>query len=112
MGAINAVDINNMTEVNAVAFRVLSNALGDDVTKVFIGQFNNGGGRPRLTASQIADALERGKARAAAMSASVGGGRGDFTKERHDRPEPTFEELTAQLRKVDAEMSAAGKYDE
>lgn len=101
MGAI-AVDINNMTEVNAVAFRVLSDTLGDDVTQAFIGQFNNGGGRPRLTATQIADALESGKVRAAAMSASVGGGRGNFTKERHERPEPSFEELTARITKADA----------
>ena len=40
------------------------------------------------------------------------GGKGNYTKEKYDRPEPTFEELTAQLRKVDAEMSAAGKYGE
>jgi hypothetical protein len=40
------------------------------------------------------------------------GGKGNYTKEKYDRPEPTFEELTAQLRKVDAEMRAAGEYDE
>ena len=40
------------------------------------------------------------------------GGKGNYTKEKYDRPEPTFEELTAQLSKVDAEMRAAGEYDE
>jgi hypothetical protein len=40
------------------------------------------------------------------------GGKGNYTKEKYDRPEPTFEELTAQLRKVNAEMRAAGEYDE
>jgi hypothetical protein len=72
---------------------------------VFINQFNNGDvgfrNRPRLTASQIADALERGKARAAAMSASVGGGRGNFTEDRHKRRPMSFEEITERITKAD-----------
>jgi len=39
------------------------------------------------------------------------GGKGDYTKEKHDRPEPSFEELTAELRIIDAEMKASGEYD-
>jgi len=39
------------------------------------------------------------------------GGKGDYTKEKYDRPEPSFEELTAELRMIDAEMRAAGEYD-
>jgi len=103
MGAM--IDINNMVEVNTVAYRVLSDALGDDGTQAFIDQFNGGNarnGHPRLTASQFAGALERGRARAAAMSASVNGGHGDFTAERHNRPSLSFEEITEQIMKTDA----------
>jgi len=39
------------------------------------------------------------------------GGKGDYTKEKYDRQEPSFEELTAELRTIDAEMRAAGEYD-
>jgi len=39
------------------------------------------------------------------------GGKGDYTKEKYDRPEPSFEELTAELRIIDAKMRAAGEYD-
>jgi hypothetical protein len=35
---------------------------------------------------------------------------GDYTAEKYDQPEPSFEELTAELRLVDAEMRAAGRY--
>lgn len=103
MGAV--VDINNMMDVNAVAYRVLSDALGDDGTQAFIGQFrgnNARNGRPRLMASQIADALERGKAKAAAASASVNGGSGDFTVDRHKRSARSFEEVTERIMKTDA----------
>jgi hypothetical protein len=37
-------------------------------------------------------------------------GRGDLTKEKYERPEHSFEELTAELWKIDAEMRAAGEY--
>jgi hypothetical protein len=47
-----------------------------------------------------------------AFMAQSFGGEGDFTKERHEQPEPGFEELTAQLRQIDAEMRAAGRYNE
>jgi len=36
----------------------------------------------------------------------------DYTKEKYEIPEPSFEELTAELWRVDAEMRAAGEYDE
>jgi len=39
------------------------------------------------------------------------GGKGDYTKEKYDRPEPSFEELTVELRIIDAEMRAAGEYN-
>jgi hypothetical protein len=39
------------------------------------------------------------------------GGKGDYTKDKYELPEPSFEELTAELRKVDAEMRASGRYD-
>jgi ribosomal protein S12 methylthiotransferase accessory factor YcaO len=35
----------------------------------------------------------------------------DYTKEKYERPEPSFEELTAELRRVDAKMRAAGRYN-
>ena len=35
---------------------------------------------------------------------------GDYTAEKYDLPEPSFEELTAELRLVDAEMRVAGRY--
>jgi len=38
-------------------------------------------------------------------------GRGDYTKEKYEQPEPDFDEFTAELEKVDAEMRAAGEYD-
>jgi hypothetical protein len=37
-------------------------------------------------------------------------GRGDLTKEKYERPEQSFEEVTAELWKIDAEMRAAGEY--
>jgi len=35
---------------------------------------------------------------------------GDLTKEKYERPEQSFEEVTAELWKIDAEMRAAGEY--
>jgi len=40
------------------------------------------------------------------------GGTGDYTKEKYELEEPSFEELTAELWRVDAEMRVAGEYDE
>jgi hypothetical protein len=105
VGAIVAVDVNDIVSVNTACFRALSDTVGDDVTRAFISQFNNGdirsGERPRLTASQIADALERGKTRAAAMSASVGGGHGNFTADRHKRQPMSFEKVTERITETD-----------
>jgi len=105
MGATLTVDVNNMTDVNEAVFRLLGDNLDDRVTQAFIGQFNNGNvrtdGRPRLTASQIADAIMRGKERAAAMSASVNGGCGNFTEDRHNKPERSFEEITERITVAD-----------
>jgi len=36
----------------------------------------------------------------------------NFTKEKYEQPEPDFDDLTAELRKIDAEMRAAGEYDD
>jgi hypothetical protein len=75
-------------------------AVGDDVTRAFINQFNNDNVRadirPRMTASQFADALERGKARAAAAS----GGNGNFTEDRHKLSGMTHEEISAGIKKL------------
>jgi len=48
---------------------------------------------------------------AQAFMAQSFGGAGDYTKERRELPEPSFEELTAQLWQIDAEMRAAGRYN-
>ena len=61
--------------------------------------------RPRLTPAQFAEAVERGKARAAAMSASVGGGRGNYTEDRHKQPQPTHEEVVAGIKKIQEERA-------
>ena len=37
------------------------------------------------------------------------GGSGDFTKEKYERPEPSFDEYTADLLKIDAELRARGE---
>ncbi|MDR2586485.1 MAG: hypothetical protein LBC84_09795 [Prevotellaceae bacterium] len=57
--------------------------------------------RPPLAASQIAAALERGKARAAAMSANTPNRPGrDFTKDRHNFTELSNEEIILGMRKT------------
>jgi len=38
------------------------------------------------------------------------GGKGDYTKEKYDRPEPNYEEAMAELREIDTEMRVAGRY--
>jgi hypothetical protein len=40
------------------------------------------------------------------------GGKGDYTKEKYNRPEPNYEEAIAELREIDAEMRAGGRYRE
>ena len=37
------------------------------------------------------------------------GGSGDYTKEKYEYPEPSFEEYTAELLKIDAELRARGE---
>jgi len=98
MGAI-TVDVNDMVGINAAAFRVLSDTLGNDATRAFISQFNNDCGRvtanrSHVTASQIADILEQARAEAIA---GRGKGTGDYTKEKYEEPEPSFEEYTAAI---------------
>lgn len=63
--------------------------------------------RPRLTAAQIAEAIEQGKADAAGLNASVGGGRGNYTEDRHKFPERTHEEVWADIQRIQAEMMTA-----
>jgi hypothetical protein len=111
MGAV-TVDINNMMNVNAVGFRALSDALGDDGTRVFINQFKDrnhhadNANHTRVTASRMAAILER-----AATDAEAGRGKGDgdATKEKYDRPNIPFEEATEQIRIADmAERARRG----
>jgi len=114
MGSV-AVDINNMVEVNAVGLRALSDALGDDGARVFINQFKDrsriaddaDAERRRVAASRIAVILELAEA---AAEAGRGKGDGNATKEKYERPEQSFDEVTAELWRVDAEMRAAGEY--
>jgi len=37
---------------------------------------------------------------------------GNYTEEKYEHPEPSFEEYTAELERIDAEMRAAGEYDD
>jgi len=46
-----------------------------------------------------------------AFMEQVFSGSGDYTKEKYERTEPSFEEVTAELRRIDAEMRASGLYD-
>jgi hypothetical protein len=94
------IDLNDVVGVNAAGLRALSDALGDDGARVFINQFN----KPRLTALQIADALERGKARAAANGMGRPGR--DFTTERHEQSQKSFEEVTERIMAADAAEKA------
>jgi hypothetical protein len=102
------IDLNDVVGVQAAGLRALADALGDDGARVFINQYTNGYERPRMAASQIAGAIERGKARAAALNASVGGGIGDYTAERYQRPERTYAEVSADIKRIQAAKSSAG----
>jgi len=97
MGAV-AVDVNDVVEVSAIGFRALHNALGEDGAQVFIDRYFDK--RPRITAAEIADILERAEEKARELN---GTGVGNFTKERHEWPAPSFEELTERLNKAEAE---------
>lgn len=110
-----AIDINDMVSVNAAAFRVLSDNLGDAATAAFLGQYkkpsaldNKGRPRPRLTATQIADALEYGKAESARLNASVTE-HGDFTRDRHKHPRLSHEEIWEDIQRLQAEAIAKGE---
>jgi hypothetical protein len=102
------IDLNDVVGVQAAGLRALSDALGDDGARVFINQYKNDYERPRLTASQIAGAIERGKAKAAALNASVGGGVWDYTAERHQQPGRTHAEVSADIKRIQAAKSSAG----
>lgn len=111
-----SIDVNDMVSVNAAAFRVLSDNLGDDATAAFISQYQRPScirsdtvhKRPRLTATQIADALEYGKAESARLNASVTE-HGDYTRERHERPSRTNEEVWEDIQRLQAEAIARGE---
>ena len=60
----------------------------------------------KLTAAQFAEAMARGKARAEAMSVSVGGGCGDYTKERHERQRRSHEEIVTDIMRIQEERAA------
>jgi hypothetical protein len=102
MGAI-AIDLNNVVEVNNIGLRALNDALGEDGTRIFIGQYAKSNAerceRQRVTTAQIAEILEDAKVTAKQLSAS---GFGDFTKERHERPEMSFENISERLMKAEA----------
>jgi len=101
MGAAVAVDLRDIVQVSAVGLRALEEALGDDGTRVFIHQFFGvSHTRPRMTTAQITEILEQAEAKAKELSAN---GVGNFTLERHELPEPSFEELTERLMNADAE---------
>jgi hypothetical protein len=97
MGAV-AVDVNNVVEISAVGFRALHDALGEYGTQVFIDRYFDK--RPRITAAEIAEILERAETKAKELD---GTGIGDFTNERHEWPAQSFEEITARLMKAEAE---------
>ncbi|MDR3012499.1 MAG: hypothetical protein LBU70_04740 [Chitinispirillales bacterium] len=106
--ALMTVDVNDMVGVNAAAFRVLSDNLGDDATRAFISQFKNSsirdtGERSRVTASQLADILENARAEA---EAGRGKGSGDATKEKYERPQMTFEEVSRRIMAADVTEKA------
>jgi hypothetical protein len=108
MGAV-AVDLNNPIEVNTVGLRALNDALGEDGARFFIGQYWGYGNRtdgkrerPRITVAQIVEVLERSIAKARELR---GTGSGDFTKERHEQPEPSLEEVAAKTMRLNAMMS-------
>lgn len=107
-----AIDVNDVVGVNAAALRVLNDNLGDAVTTAFLKQYekpnvrsDTGHKRPHLTAAQIADALESGKAESARLNASVTG-HGDFTRERHERPSRTHDEVWADIQRIQAARTA------
>jgi len=102
------IDLNDVVGVQAAGLRALSDALGDDGARVFINQYKSEYERPRLSASQIASAIERGKAKAAALNASVGGGVGDYTVDRHQQPERTHAEVSADIKRIQAAKLNAG----
>jgi len=87
--------------INAAGLRALSDALGDDGARAFIRQYTKESRvRPRVTAAQIVEILER--ASAEALSAT---GVGDFTKERRERPDMPFEVISERLLKAEAERT-------
>jgi hypothetical protein len=94
---VTVVSVNDITGILAVGLRALTNALGDDAAGVFLEYYRNTGprpaGRPQTPPSEIADRMERSIEEAEAMSASVNGGSGDYTKERREMPEPSDEEF-------------------
>jgi len=46
---------------------------------------------------------------ARAFMAQSFGGRGDYTKEKYDRPEPSYEEVIAELERIETEMGASDR---
>ena len=99
MGAA-AVDLNDVVKVSAVGLRALEDALGEDGTRVFIHQFFSvSRTRPRVTTARITEILEQAEAKTIELAAT---GVGDFTRERHERPARSFEEVTERLKKIEA----------
>lgn len=95
-----AVDLHDVVQVSAVGLRALEEALGDDGTRVFIHQFFDVSHiRPRVTTARIAEILEQAETKAKELA---GTGVGDFTEERYERQQLSFEEVTEKLIRADA----------
>ena len=70
------------------------------------------------TAVDVDDVIAVRKARLRALNIALGsegarifmrqsfGGTGDYTKEKYDRPEPSYEEVIKELERIDAEIKA------
>jgi hypothetical protein len=101
VGAI-AIDLNNPTEVRTAGRRVLVDTLGADGARVFLNNYVQEHS-PRIARGQIAAIMV--KAGAEAVDGR-GKGTGDYTKERHELPEPPLEELLAAFGTREAEMGA------
>jgi hypothetical protein len=98
------IDLNNPAEVRTAGRRVLVNALGAAGARVFLNNYvQEHSARPQITAEHIASITAKAMEEAIA---GLGKGTGDFTKERHEQPELSHEELLAAFEKREAEMNA------
>jgi hypothetical protein len=103
MGAV-AIDLNDTAEVITRGRRVLVDALGADGARAFVNSCaNERDVRPRITDAEIAEITAQAEAEIAALRPY---GSGDITAEKQDWAEPSQEELSARIRKREAEKDA------